>query len=44
MNFVTTAIITIVFTLCFYLLFFVLGVGGIAKNRDAQGIDKQTTK
>ena len=40
MNFATIAIITIISTLLFYLIFLVLGVGGITKNRRAQGIDK----
>ena len=40
MNFATIAIITIISTLFFYMIFFVLGVGGIAKNRRAQGLDQ----
>ncbi len=40
MNFATIAIITIVSTLFFYMIFLVLGVGGIAKNRRAQGLDQ----
>jgi hypothetical protein len=40
MNFATIAIITIISTLFFYMIFLVLGVGGIAKNRRAQGLDK----
>ncbi len=40
MNFGTIAIITIISTLFFYMIFLVLGVGGIAKNRRAQGLDK----
>ncbi len=40
MNFSTIAIITIITTLCFYIIFLVLGVGGIAKNRKAQGLDQ----
>tara|TARA_Y100001968_G_scaffold282618_1_gene280709 strand:+ start:1676 stop:1813 length:138 start_codon:yes stop_codon:yes gene_type:complete len=41
MNFSTVAIITIISTLFIYLIFLVLGVGGIAKNRRAQGLDQQ---
>ena len=33
------AIITLLFTALLYAIFLVLGVGGIAKNRAAQGID-----
>jgi len=40
MNFATIAIITIISTLFFYMIFLVLGVGGIAKNRIAQGFDE----
>ena len=40
MNFGTIAIITIISTLFLYTIFFVFGVGGIAKNRKAQGLDK----
>ncbi len=40
MNFPTITIITIISTLFFYMIFLVLGVGGIAKNRRAQGLDK----
>jgi len=39
MNFDTIAIITIIATLMLYMIFLVLGVGGIAKNRRAQGLD-----
>jgi len=39
-NFATIAIITIVSTVFFYMIFLVLGVGGIAKNRRAQGLDQ----
>ncbi len=41
MNFATIAIITIISTLFFYMIFLVLGVGGIAKNRRAQGLDQR---
>ena len=40
MNFATIAIITIISTLFLYIIFLVLGVGGIAKNRRAQGLDQ----
>ncbi len=39
-EFFTITIITIITTLFLYLLFVVLGVGGIAKNRRAQGLDQ----
>ena len=40
MNFATIGIITIISTLFLYMIFLVLGVGGIAKNRRAQGLDQ----
>tara|TARA_B100000945_G_C19847076_1_gene352211 strand:- start:33 stop:170 length:138 start_codon:yes stop_codon:yes gene_type:complete len=40
MTFATISIITIISTVIFYMIFLVLGVGGIAKNRKAQGLDK----
>ena len=40
MNFATFTIITIISAVFFYLIFLVLGVGGIAKNRRAQGLDQ----
>tara|TARA_Y100001968_G_C19024218_1_gene556631 strand:- start:223 stop:363 length:141 start_codon:yes stop_codon:yes gene_type:complete len=40
MNLSTIAIFIIIFSVFFYMIFLVLGVGGIAKNRRAQGIDK----
>ena len=40
MNFATIAIIMVISSLFFYMIFLVLGVGGIAKNRKAQGLDK----
>tara|TARA_B100000579_G_C22189034_1_gene557646 strand:- start:92 stop:232 length:141 start_codon:yes stop_codon:yes gene_type:complete len=40
MNFATISIITIIFTVFFYIIFLVLGVGGIAINRRAQGLDQ----
>tara|TARA_Y100001968_G_scaffold65328_1_gene56025 strand:+ start:479 stop:619 length:141 start_codon:yes stop_codon:yes gene_type:complete len=38
MNLATIAIITIISTVFLYMIFLVLGVGGIAKNRRAQGL------
>ena len=40
MNLSMIAILTIISTVFFYIIFLVLGVGGIAKNRRAQGLDK----
>jgi hypothetical protein len=40
MNYTTIGIITIVSTIFLYIIFLVLGVGGIAKNRKAQGLDQ----
>ena len=40
MNVATFTIITIISTVLFYVIFLVLGVGGIAKNRRAQGLDQ----
>tara|TARA_Y100001968_G_scaffold92078_1_gene82804 strand:+ start:803 stop:943 length:141 start_codon:yes stop_codon:yes gene_type:complete len=40
MNFVTIAIITVISTISLYIIFLALGVGGIAKNRRAQGLDQ----
>ncbi len=40
MNFSAIVIITIISTVLFYMIFLVLGVGGIAKNRKAQGLDQ----
>ncbi len=40
MNFATIAISTIILTVFLYIIFLVLGVGGIAKNRAAQGLDQ----
>ena len=40
MNFATITIITIISTVFFYVIFLVFGVGGIAKNRRAQGLDQ----
>tara|TARA_Y100001968_G_scaffold302162_1_gene315242 strand:+ start:889 stop:1029 length:141 start_codon:yes stop_codon:yes gene_type:complete len=41
MNATTIAVVTLVATLSFYLIFLVIGVGGIAKNRAAQGLDQK---
>ena len=43
MNIATISIITIITTVFFYVIFLVLGVGGIAKNRIAQGLDQNQT-
>ena len=40
MDFASIAIIIVFSTLSLYVIFFVLGVGGIAKNREAQGLDQ----
>ncbi len=40
MNTASIAVITVVTTLSLYLIFLVLGVGGIANNRAAQGLDQ----
>ena len=40
MNFGTIIITTVISTLSLYIIFLVLGVGGIAKNRRAQGLDQ----
>ena len=40
MNIVSVAVITLVATLSLYLIFLVLGVGGVANNRAAQGLDQ----
>ncbi len=40
MNYFTIAIITVVSTVFLYTTFLVIGVGGIAKNRRAQGLDQ----
>ena len=43
MNFATIAFITFIFTVSLYICFFVVGLGGIAKNRTAQGLDQNQT-
>ena len=40
MDFAAIGITTIISTVFLYMTFLVLGVGGIAKNRRAQGLDK----
>ena len=40
MNFVSIAIITVLSTVSLYIIFLVIGVGGISKNRAAQGLDQ----
>ena len=40
MSYTTIVIITIVATFSLYIIFLVLGVGGIDKNRRAQGLDQ----
>ena len=40
MNFASIALIILLSTVTLYILFLVLGVGGIAKNRSAQGLDQ----
>tara|TARA_Y100001968_G_scaffold92441_1_gene83129 strand:- start:241 stop:375 length:135 start_codon:yes stop_codon:yes gene_type:complete len=44
MNFATIAIITFISTVSLYIIFLVLGVGGIAKNRIAQGLAQKSKK
>ena len=43
MNFATIAIFTIISTAFLYLIFLVLGIGGITQNRKAQGLDQNQT-
>ena len=40
MNFATIALIIVLSTVSLYIIFLVLGVGGISKNRVAQGLDQ----
>ncbi len=40
MNLATIAITTIISAVFLYMIFLVIGVGGIAKNRRAQGLDQ----
>ena len=44
MNFSTILIITLIATLSFYLIFLVIGLGGIPQNRKAQGLDHKSRK
>tara|TARA_Y100000589_G_C26961141_1_gene550673 strand:- start:200 stop:337 length:138 start_codon:yes stop_codon:yes gene_type:complete len=44
MNFTYLAIVSIILTLSFYIAFLVLGIGGIAKNRRAQGLEEKPNK
>ncbi len=44
MNFVTILSITFISTLLFYFAFLVIGLGGITKNREAQGLDQKSKK
>ncbi len=43
MSFATIAIITVISTVSLYIIFLLLGVGGIAKNRRAQGLEQNQT-
>ena len=42
MSLTNIAIISLVTAICFYIAFLVLGVGGIAQNRRAQGLDERS--
>ena len=44
MNLATISIFIVVSTFSLYLIFLVLGVGGISKNRIAQGLDQKPNK
>tara|TARA_Y100001968_G_scaffold314524_1_gene340012 strand:- start:509 stop:643 length:135 start_codon:yes stop_codon:yes gene_type:complete len=44
MNFATISIITLLITVTFYLIFLLIGVGGIPQNRKAQGLDIKSNK
>jgi len=44
MNIATILIITCLSTVTLYLLFLLLGVVGISKNREAQGLDPKSNK
>tara|TARA_B100000700_G_C14475407_1_gene592644 strand:- start:104 stop:238 length:135 start_codon:yes stop_codon:yes gene_type:complete len=44
MNFATIVIITFIASVSFYIIFLVLGVGGIANNRNAQDLDHESKK
>tara|TARA_Y100001968_G_scaffold205373_1_gene188604 strand:+ start:394 stop:528 length:135 start_codon:yes stop_codon:yes gene_type:complete len=42
MSFITIALITLIAAVAFYLAFLLFGVGGIDRNRKAQGLDQKT--
>ncbi len=44
MNLGTITIFIFLATATFYIIFLLIGVGGIAKNREAQGLDQKTKK
>ena len=44
MNFTNIIIISLVSSFSLYVAFLIIGVGGIAKNRRAQGLDKVSNK
>ena len=44
MNFSTILIITLIATLTFYLIFLLIGLGGISQNRKAQGLEDKSRK
>tara|TARA_Y100001968_G_scaffold76262_1_gene67728 strand:- start:1109 stop:1243 length:135 start_codon:yes stop_codon:yes gene_type:complete len=44
MNFATIAIVIFITTLTFYLIFLLIGLVGIARNREAQGLDQKSNK
>ena len=44
MNSATIALITISATILFYVIFLLLGVAGINKNRQAQGLDRRSNR
>tara|TARA_Y100001968_G_C19315624_1_gene696508 strand:+ start:272 stop:397 length:126 start_codon:yes stop_codon:yes gene_type:complete len=41
MNYTNIAVISILITISLYVIFLLLGVGGITKNRKAQGLDEE---
>ena len=43
MNFVTIAIVTFISSIFLYMIFLVLGFGGISQNRRVQGFDQNKT-
>tara|TARA_Y100001968_G_C19350808_1_gene714529 strand:- start:316 stop:450 length:135 start_codon:yes stop_codon:yes gene_type:complete len=44
MNFASITTITFICAVSFYLIFLVLGLGGIEINRKAQGLDQKSEK